>query len=134
VIRACVLHCLYYLIQMEYTKIMYYRTKFFFSHHLWSCVLWRMVWRKGVTNRCVIRYTKHGLCADCTVQIYATHRDDNHALLLQVFKKYPWINIQNMIFASYIEKYFQNKLITRMTQADDSVSVKRSRETSIQKM
>ena len=42
---------------------------------------------RGDTNSCVIRYTKHGLCADCTVQINATHHDDNHVLLLKVLKK-----------------------------------------------
>jgi len=33
-----------------------------------------------------------------------------------------------MVFAPYIEKYVQNKLFTRMTQADGSFSVRTSRE------
>jgi hypothetical protein len=54
---------------------------FFWPSTVVMCTVDNGLWG-GDPNICVIRYTKHGLCADCTVQINATHRDDNHALLL----------------------------------------------------
>ena len=86
VVHESVPHWLYYLIQMEYTKNMYYRTKFFFRpSSAVMCTVQNGLW--GDTNSSVIRYTKYDLCADCAMQKKATHRDDNHALLLKVWKK-----------------------------------------------
>jgi hypothetical protein len=67
VIHECVPHWMYYLIQMEYTKNMYYRTKIFLQPS--SVVMCTEVNGWGRLTAVPLGNTKHGLCADYTVHI-----------------------------------------------------------------
>jgi hypothetical protein len=74
----------------------------------------------GGTNRCVIRYTKHGLCADCTYKCYTlwrlscTAREGFEKISMNSHTKYVF-NIHGSVLRSMTQyKYQQDAACNRI--------------------